>query len=98
MYVELLPDDIGFQEGYVGRLALALYGTRDAASLWQECLAQHLTEIGFVRGRSMSSNIARIEAAGLAASLTSSAISAAMIFFDFAAAFPSLAHSFIFFF
>ena len=52
---------------------------------------------GFVRGRSMSSNIARIEAAGLAASLTSSADSAAMIFFDFAAAFPSLAHSFIFF-
>jgi hypothetical protein len=52
LYVELPPEDVGFQEGYVGRLALALYGTRDAASLWQECLAQHLAEIGFVRGRS----------------------------------------------
>ena len=52
LYVELPPEDVGFQESDVGRLAFALYGTRDAASLWQECLAQHLTEIGFVRGRS----------------------------------------------
>jgi hypothetical protein len=52
LYVELPPEDVGFQEGYVGRLALALYGTRDAASRWQECLAQHFTEIGFVRGQS----------------------------------------------
>ena len=45
--VELPPEDVGFQEVY-----LALHGTRDAASLWQESLAQHLAEIGFVRGRS----------------------------------------------
>ena len=52
LYVELPPEDIGYQPGYVGRLRLALYGTRDAASLWQECLSQHLADIGFVRGKS----------------------------------------------
>ena len=30
----------------------ALYGTRDAASLWQECLSDHLIACGFSRGRS----------------------------------------------
>ena len=52
LYVELPVEDAGYQEGYVGKLALALYGTRDAASLWQECLAEHLIECGFRRGRS----------------------------------------------
>ena len=52
LYVALPLEDVGFQEGYVGRLALALDGTRDAAFLRQGCLAQHSTEIGFVRGRS----------------------------------------------
>ena len=52
LYVELPVEDAGYQEGYVGRLRLALYGTRDAASLWQECLSQHLLDIGFVRGKS----------------------------------------------
>ena len=32
LYVELPPEDAGYQEGNVGQLALALYGTRDAAS------------------------------------------------------------------
>ena len=50
LFVELPEEDEEYQEGYVGRLALALYGTRDAASLWQECLAEHLLSIGFVRG------------------------------------------------
>ena len=36
----------------VGRLNLALYGTRDAAKLWQERVAKHLISIGFRRGRS----------------------------------------------
>ena len=52
LYVELPPEDVGYKPGYVGRLALALYGTRDAASLWQETLAGHLESIGFTRGRS----------------------------------------------
>ena len=52
LYVELPPEDVGYEEGYVGRLRLALYGTRDAASLWQECLSQHLADIGFTRGKS----------------------------------------------
>ena len=33
LYVELPVEDAGYQEGFVGRLRLALYGTRDAASL-----------------------------------------------------------------
>ena len=31
-------------------MRLALYGTRDAASLWQECLSDHLIACGFTRG------------------------------------------------
>ena len=33
----------------IGRLRLALCGTRDAAVLWQECLAEHLLDREFVR-------------------------------------------------
>jgi hypothetical protein len=33
-------------------LNLALDGTRDAAALWQECVAERHQEIGFTRGRS----------------------------------------------
>ena len=52
LYVELRREDPGFddKECMVGRLRLALYGTRDAALPWQECLAEHLAECGFVRG------------------------------------------------
>ena len=55
LYVELTREDPGYIEGQcmVGRLRLALYGTRDAAQLWQERLAQHVVEIGFVRGISL---------------------------------------------
>ena len=51
-YVELPREDpdFGDKECMVGRLRLALYGTRDAALLLQECLAEHLAECGFVRG------------------------------------------------
>ena len=41
----VLPD-AGYQEGLVGRMRLALYGTRDEASLWQECLSDHLVACG----------------------------------------------------
>ena len=50
LYVELPIEDAVYQEGFVGRLRLALYGTRDAAALWQECLSDHLIACGFTRG------------------------------------------------
>ena len=46
------PEDPDYQPGWVGKLRLALYGTRDAAQLWQECLAEHLHSIGLERGKS----------------------------------------------
>ena len=49
LYVDLPEEDAGYQQGFVGRLRLSLYGTRDAAVLWQECLSEHLISIGFVR-------------------------------------------------
>ena len=45
-YGELPVEDDGDQYGSVGRLRLALCSTRDAASIWQECLAQHLESCG----------------------------------------------------
>ena len=50
LYVEVPPEDPGYFPGALGRLRLALYGTSDAASLWQECLAQHLESVGFTKG------------------------------------------------
>ena len=51
LHVELPKEDPGYQEGCVGKFRLALYGTRDAAQLWQECLAEQLESTGFARGR-----------------------------------------------
>ena len=50
LWADIPEEHDGYFPGAVGRLALALYGTRDAAMLWQECLAEHLVSIGFVRG------------------------------------------------
>ena len=50
LYARLPEEDSQYKPGWVGRLRLALYGTRDAAALWQECLAKHLIACGFVRG------------------------------------------------
>ena len=52
LYVELPHEDPCWSADEVGRLNLALYGTRDAATLWQECVADHLEGVGFRRGRS----------------------------------------------
>ena len=52
IYVQLPREDPMWAPDLVGRLNLALYGTRDAAALWQECVAEHLVSIGFTRGRS----------------------------------------------
>ena len=38
-YVELPVEDAGYQEVFVGRSQVALYGTRDVASLWQDLVA-----------------------------------------------------------
>ena len=50
LWVDIPAEHGEYFPGAVGRLALALYGTRDAAMLWQECLAEHLVSIGFRRG------------------------------------------------
>ena len=52
LYVELPHEDPCWSADEVGRLNLALYRTRDAATLWQECVADHLEGVGFRRGRS----------------------------------------------
>ena len=50
LYVELPPEDPEAHPDYFGRLRLCLYGTRDAALNWQQTLADHLVQCGFVRG------------------------------------------------
>ena len=50
LYVELPHEDPCRSADEVGRLNLALYRTRDAATLWQECVADHLEGVGFRRG------------------------------------------------
>ena len=52
LYVEIPREDPEWTPDAIGRLNFALYGTRDAAKLWQECVAKHLVSIGFRRGRS----------------------------------------------
>ena len=52
LYVEMPREDPDWTPDSVGRLNLALYGTRDAAKLWQDCVAKHLVSIGFRRGKS----------------------------------------------
>ena len=49
LYVEL-PADPMAGRGMLGRLNLSMYGTRDAASNWQETIRDHLANIGFRRG------------------------------------------------
>ena len=47
LYVELPPEDAGYQAGWVGRFRLALYGTRDAPARWEAFLAAELQKHGF---------------------------------------------------
>ena len=54
LYCELAEEDEEQGTYLVGRLELCLYGIRDAARGWQECLANHLVEIGFERGTAYS--------------------------------------------
>ena len=56
VYVQLPPEDVEPGEmDPVGRLNLCLCGTRDAAMNWQECVAGHLSNIGFARGKALPS-------------------------------------------
>ena len=48
IYVELPEEDK--QEGFVGRLNKAMYGTRDAAANWERCFTDHLVGQGFLQG------------------------------------------------
>ena len=50
IYIELPPEDREGTKDQLGKLNLSLYGTRDAASNWQEHLSAHLISHGFVRG------------------------------------------------
>ena len=50
LYVDIPREDPDWTPDAIGKLNLALYGTRDAAKLWQECVAAHLLSIGFTRG------------------------------------------------
>ena len=50
IYIELPKEDPDAHPDYLGRLKLCLYGTRDAALNWQQTLASHLVENGFIRG------------------------------------------------
>ena len=50
IYIALPPEDREGNRDQLGRLNLSLYGTRDAASNWQEHLSAHLISHGFVRG------------------------------------------------
>ena len=52
--VELPDEDLTDEErsqDLVGHLRMSLYGTRDAATNWQEEVSKHMTEQGFKRGR-----------------------------------------------
>ena len=52
MFVEIPREDPDWTPDAIGRLNLALYGTRNAAKLWQGCVAKHLLSIRFKRGKS----------------------------------------------
>jgi len=51
VFIELPKEDPKYGTGLLGKLRLCLYGTRDAAKVWQETLSAHLVSIVFERGR-----------------------------------------------
>ena len=46
-----LPKEMGQSSGVYGKLVRCMYGTRDAAHLWENCYSEALVKIGFVAGR-----------------------------------------------
>ena len=56
VYVKLPAEDLEpGEKDLVGKLNLCLYGTRDAAMHWQECVADQLTSCGFTRSKAYPS-------------------------------------------
>ena len=51
VYIKFAKEDIEHGEGMRGKLHLCLYGTLDAAKVWQETLSAHLESIAYKRGR-----------------------------------------------
>ena len=47
VYIWLPSEDPKNQEGYMGKLEKAMYGTRDAPQVWQEEVRNTMTELGF---------------------------------------------------
>ena len=45
-----LPQELGLGRGVVGRLKRCIYGTRDAAALWESTYTNVLTDMGFTQG------------------------------------------------
>ena len=50
-YVELPDEDKHQGEDVAGKLRLSLYGTREAASNWEEEYSEHLIKEGFIKGK-----------------------------------------------
>ena len=50
LYIELPAEDGLGSRSRLGEINQPLYGTRDAATNWQEVLAEHFVSLGFVRG------------------------------------------------
>ena len=46
------PED--HEHGKCGELAKSMYGTRDAASNWEDCYAEAFLGVGFRRGKAVS--------------------------------------------
>ena len=46
-----LPKEMGMRNGIYGKLVRCMYGTRDAAHLWENCYSDALIAIGFVAGK-----------------------------------------------
>ena len=56
VYVQLPAEDLEpGDKDLVGKLNLCLYGTRDAAMHWQECVADQLAKSGFIRSKAYPS-------------------------------------------
>ena len=46
------PKEMGMPTHMVAKLKRCVYGTRDAGQLWEDCYAQKLIDMGFIRGLS----------------------------------------------
>ena len=47
VFMELPEDDVMRQQGLIGKLKKAMYGTRSAPRMWQQVVKQTMNELGF---------------------------------------------------